>query len=364
MIEGNIHRGTQSQIITWMRLPLIIGVVMVHANLYDIVLNWTGEAPHWPEWLILLFRHFNDVLFPKRVPVLFIISGYLFFKGANSMEPHFFRNKLKRRVHSLLIPYMAWNTLALLLFYVKSSNVLGDVSLQSGEEFSLLKYLSGYWSFYFTEGVPVNGPLWFVRNLMVVCLLTPLLYRLLRGRLGWLFLLFAAVCVSCEFLIPIHGFDIFSILFFSIGAWLQLHNVNIINIPPVMGWIAVAMYFPVSYFQFGLYDDSWYMACSLVAVLVKAVAMVFVISELFRCRILRSVPKIAEQTFYLYALHGLIIGPVIKPLYILSGYTNNPLLLLSISLLAVLIVIFISSASYNLLKKYTPSFLKILSGGR
>lgn len=364
MIERDSRYTNLSQIIAWVRLPLIIGVVLAHANLYALVENWYGETPVWPQWLIFIFYNFKNILLPERVAVLFLISGFFFFKGIHRAEPNFFINKLKRRVHSLLVPYIVWNTIALILFYIKSNEVLGSLSVQSGEEFSIIKYLSGYWAFYFTGDTPANMPLWFVRNLMVICLLTPLLYRLLRTTWSWFFLIVLAFCLVYDIVIPVNGLDISSIFFFSLGAWLQINNVSIVTIPAKVGWMAVALYIPLSYFQFGLYDEPWYILCALATVLIKAIALVFAVSELFKHRIICSVPKIAEQTFYLYALHGLIIGPVIKILYILSGATNNPFLLLFISLLSVFFVVLLSSISYNVLKKYAPSFLKILSGGR
>lgn len=276
-------------------MPLIIGVVLAHANLYALVENWYGEAPQWPEWLIFMFANLKNILLPDRVSVLFLISGFFFFKGMQKNEPHFFGNKLKRRFHSLLIPYLAWNTLALILFYIKSNEALGCLSLQSGEEFSLLEYLSGYWAFYFTGDTPANMPLWFVRNLMVMCLLTPLLYRLLRFRYGWFFLVVMVLCLINDIVIPLPGLNLHSLLFFSLGAWLQLNNISIVNIPPLIGWISVALYVPASYFQFGLHNEQWYIACSLVVVLIKAMAMVFVYRKCFGIKLSLPFPKLQNR---------------------------------------------------------------------
>lgn len=358
-------RPKKSKAIACLRAPLIVGVVMLHANLFNLVTQWTGEAPKWPGWLIFYFRNIVNVLFPSCVAIFFLLSGYFFFTGEQPKKIFYFKEKWRSRVRTLLVPYILWNSIALLLFYVKSSNLLGGLSMQSGEEFSVVKYLSGYWAFYYSGDIPVNGPLWFVRDLMVVSLLAPLLYWLLRNRwVGAVTLLALIVCVSCGVNVDIHGIDFYSILFFSIGAWLRLHNANLENIGKRVGVTALVLYLPVSFFMFNLGDSPFYVALSLMATIVKFVALLYLLSTLYRNAILCRVPELSARSFFVYALHGLIIGPVIKMLYLLSGPTDNPLLLILISLASVAVVIFVCSAVYDLMEKKSPSLLNLLSGGR
>lgn len=358
-------RPAKSKAIACLRAPLIIGVVMLHANLFSLVTQWTGEAPHWPGWLIFYFRNIVNILFPQCVATFFLLSGYFFFTGEQAKNLSYFKEKWRSRVHTLLVPYILWNSIALLLFYVKSSNLLGGISMQSGEEFSVVKYLTGYWAFYYSGDIPVNGPLWFVRDLMVVSLFTPLLYCLLRNRwVGAVTLLLLLACVSCGVNIDIHGVDFYSILFFSVGAWMRLQRVNLENIGKKVGVTALVLYLPVSYFMFNLCDSPFYIAFSQIAVVIKFVALLYLLSMLYRSEVLKGIPKLSTRSFFVYALHGLIIGPVIKILYLLSGPTDNPLLLILISVSSVVIVLLLCSAAYSLMEKKSPSLLKLLSGGR
>ena len=79
----------QINVMSWLRFPLIMGVVLAHCNLYAIFTNWNGVAPDWPNWLIYIFQYFYWLLLPARVPTLFIISGY-FFSGHKKREMHVF----------------------------------------------------------------------------------------------------------------------------------------------------------------------------------------------------------------------------------------------------------------------------------
>lgn len=359
------RQQTTSKVLACLRTPLIIGVVMLHANLYNLVAQWSGEAPLWPSWLVFYFRNIVNILFPSCVAIFFLLAGYFFFTGEQKRDIVYFRDKLRRRVHTLLVPYLLWNTLALLLFYIKSSDFLGGLSQQSGEEFSFVKYLSGYWAFYFSGDIPVNGPLWFVRDLMVVSLLSPLLYLLLRNRwVGIISLLVLFACVSCGVTVGIHGVDFYSILFFSIGAWLRLQRVDIQNVSKRVGVAALVLYFPISCFMFNLCDSAVYVALSLVATLVKFVALIYLIAQLYSRGLLANIPKLSQRSFFVYALHGLIIGPVIKILYMLSGATENSFLLILISVASVAVVIFICNIMSAFTERHFPALHKLLSGGR
>ncbi|MBR2300562.1 MAG: acyltransferase [Bacteroidaceae bacterium] len=359
------RQQTTSKVLACLRTPLIVGVVMLHANLYNLVTQWSGEAPLWPAWLVFYFRNIVNILFPSCVAIFFLLAGYFFFTGEQKRNIAYFRDKLRRRVQTLLVPYLLWNTLALLLFYIKSSDFLGGLSQQSGEDFSFAKYLTGYWAFYFSGDIPANGPLWFVRDLMVVSLLSPLLYQLLRNRwLGVISLLVLFVCVSCGAAVDIHGVDFYSILFFSIGAWLRLQRIDIQNVPKRVGVAAIALYFPISCFMFNLCDSPVYVALSLVATLIKFVALIYLIAQLYSSRLLVNIPKLSQRSFFVYAFHGLIIGPVIKALYIMSGATENPILLVLISVFSVAVVIFMCNITYTFTERRLPSLHKLLSGGR
>ena len=81
-----MHNQSDIDVITWLRFPLMIGVVFWHNNLYALVEIWEGTAPQWPHWLIYIFNYLHLIILPAPVPVLFIISGYLFFRNTSTGE--------------------------------------------------------------------------------------------------------------------------------------------------------------------------------------------------------------------------------------------------------------------------------------
>lgn len=78
---NKLYDQERVDVMTWLRFPLILGVILIHSNLFALVTMWEGTAPDWPEWLVYIFNNFAYLVLPPRVPILFIISGYFFFRS-------------------------------------------------------------------------------------------------------------------------------------------------------------------------------------------------------------------------------------------------------------------------------------------
>ena len=73
-----------SETISYLRFPLIVGVVFIHFNLLEkgfsangIIYDLKGDDIFWG--IRYVVRLFSDVLPSVSVPLFFMISGYLFF---------------------------------------------------------------------------------------------------------------------------------------------------------------------------------------------------------------------------------------------------------------------------------------------
>ena len=86
-----LYDQEQIDVITWLRFPLILGVVFIHTNIYSLVKMWEGASPQWPQWLIYVFNYLYLIVLPEPVPVLFIISGYFFFRNNGAKGSKFWR---------------------------------------------------------------------------------------------------------------------------------------------------------------------------------------------------------------------------------------------------------------------------------
>lgn len=347
---------------SWMRFPLIVGVVLAHCNLPALMEAWYGAAPVLPTWATRLFEQAYIYLFPARVPTLFFISGYFFFRGSQCYNKEFYIRKYKRRVHSLLIPYILWNSIALLLIWVRhTAQFHSNIPDCSG--YTLLDYLSGFWDFTYNKGFTANAPLWFMRDLMVVSLCAPLLNPLLQKRFWIPMLALLATAHIAGIEIPISGCNIEAFLYFAIGATLAIHKTDATRIPHAIGCMCLLLYLPASYFLLGLSDQPWYTVMTLIAIFTKTTAAIYLVSQFFERKVLSPTPTLTQNSFFVFAFHGIVIGPVIKFMYILLG-SNNPYILLSIYIAAPTITILSAFAVHHLLIRYLPRVGNWLSGNR
>jgi peptidoglycan/LPS O-acetylase OafA/YrhL len=162
----------------------------------------------------------------KAAVALFaFISGFLFFHDVpNTGAKAWFLDKGRRRLRSLLVPYLTWSGLGLLGYWV-----LGQFPLTQ-------PFVTRYSAAFDDPGqiafrlfcLPVAYPLWFVRDLMLSALLSPALYLCIR-RFGpglpvvlvgyWLL-----NTVPANPALPLG--DLRCLTFFSLGAWVSIRSVS------------------------------------------------------------------------------------------------------------------------------------------
>ena len=205
-----------SAAIASMRFPLIFMIVLLHC--------YCAIDAHGHQLYFRMVYPFGLLLGETGVPAFFFISGFLFFYSTKS-----YYQKIHSRVHSLLIPYLFWNGLILLVYLLLQ--LTGHPMMILGKplaDYGFIDYLRtfidrGSWEA--GNGVPMLCPYWYIRNLMVLCLLSPIVYYGLK-YLKWipLFALFVW-WIS----IPYNGMIASSILYFSMGAYFSIEQKNPLN---------------------------------------------------------------------------------------------------------------------------------------
>ena len=86
---NNVYDQATIDTFSWMRFPLIVGVIFAHCNLVALLNVWYGAAPILPVWATQVFEYAYVYIFPARVPTLFLISGYFFFRGNQHYDKEF-----------------------------------------------------------------------------------------------------------------------------------------------------------------------------------------------------------------------------------------------------------------------------------
>lgn len=192
------NKFTQFDVISQLRFPMIVLVTYAHSygrvadDFFLLSSDWNLY-----EFLKLLI---SQVLVKVAVPVFYIISGYLFFLHLERWKWSVWRQKMLRRGMTLLAPYLIWN----LLMAFKLQNYNWYIFLE-----------------------PANMPLWFLRDLIVVSILSPVIYWCIR-RLGVWLLVALAVFYFTGMRETTPGLSMYSFFYFTIGAFLSLRGMDLL----------------------------------------------------------------------------------------------------------------------------------------
>lgn len=201
-------------IITWLRFPLIILIIMLHCYSVQRL-----DGVH--ELYFKAVYPFTLWLGETGVPCFFFISGYLFFLSKKS-----YFGKLHSRFHTLFIPYILWNLL-ILLFYL-FAYILGypqEINGKTIVDYSFFDYLRIFWdrgSYDSGNFVPLLCPLWYIRNLIIMSIISPLLYYIIRYARE----LFLITIASWWMGTPHNAFIPQTLFFFSLGAYFAILCIN------------------------------------------------------------------------------------------------------------------------------------------
>lgn len=190
---------SQYDVISALRLPLIVLVTYAHSY-GGVAEGYSLIGSGWDSYEILKIA-MSQTLVKVAMPTFFVMSGYLFFANVEKFNKEIYQQKLWRRIKTLLIPYIIWNLL-----------MAAKLKMFS---------LSIFWT-------PANMPLWFLRDLMIVSLLTPIIYIGVRKLGYWLFVLLLPIYLTGIWAIQ-PGLNPYAICFFTLGAFLSIREMSLID---------------------------------------------------------------------------------------------------------------------------------------
>jgi succinoglycan biosynthesis protein ExoH len=153
--------------ISLLRSLMIFGVVILHTPPYVPIAN-IGSGPF--DLIVAFFQH---AVFRTTVPVLTFISGYLLFRSSLDTQPV---RLLQKKFNSIVIPFLFFN-LTLVVLYVLLQNGAG-VRVGSATFETTEDWINA--AFGLTAS-PLNYPLNFLRDLIALFMLAPLMGWLLRN---------------------------------------------------------------------------------------------------------------------------------------------------------------------------------------
>lgn len=351
--------------IAWLRLVLVLALVFLHyGGVYGSELSPYRGYQGQPLPVASILISFILYIGFTAVPAMSAISGYLFFHGATRDTPPDFMRKMRRRVQSLLLPLIIWGAgfatvgvLAHLAFPSLFANFFANGRNPA------VNWLDA--AFGLTR-TPLAFQLWFVRDLFVTVMLSPLIW-LLAGRLPWL---------TIAVLVPLWVLDVPTVIFyrldvlifFCFGATCAIHGLRP-DLPrrfilPVFAlFLAVVLARTVAPYYVGRTMGLDFDIATAAMRVLGAIAVWNVAALLLEGRIADWVVKNAYMAFFIHAAHyppilflKLGFGAAIDPM---SEVAQIGLYVVTVSL-----TIWLCLTVGRLLQARTPETFRILSGGR
>lgn len=343
-----------SNTINYLKCILCLGVVLIHSQFVPGQSALLGggkkfiDTHCFNEFRIVFVDLFLD---HTCVPLFFLVSGYLFFLNFNHEQANaVLKKKITSRLRSLLLPYLIANTIYLV--------VLTLMAFRSGTlNKEPLFYLSAYWNY--SQGLPADAPLWFLRNLILLSMVSPLVYLLLC-KLGAFTIIALAILWITDIWIPNIGLRGSSTFFFCIGAYLSLKQLDIINVLKTQRFYGLytLLYIILLALSYITEND----AILKISILSSFPVWISFASFVSRC-IKRPCPMFfVTGTFFVFMYHYTIaLAPPRILLYILG--TTAPMQFVAYFLGSGITIVSIF-VFYTLLSRYLPKITSILVGGR
>lgn len=324
----------------------------------------------------LTFTTFTEYLFANgllrfRLPMLFLISGYIF--AMQDYKPFWLR--IRKRAKTLMVPYFIWSAVGLALTYLWQQF---PVTAQAVREAQLDQlgdnrpYNEIGWGGVLFRWVlaPVSFQLWFVRSLFFYNLAYPLFrWALSKGAMLWFaFLVF--LWITGNGILFFEGQGMF---FFSLGIWLYKTGYPIEKKPAwfshYISWLffaGLAVIKTFMAFEFEEYSKLNMNVLSIIhAVCVSAGVLAIWYSGDAVVKWAMSKKWFvwaASFSFFLYAFHVPLLQYLTRIAY---HYGSGIPAYRMLTYLLVPVVIFIVSIAVGaLVKKLWPAGYSIATGGR
>lgn len=375
-MTSRARNDIRSQSLDLLRFPLALFVVAVHVftplpQIYDGAGFPVADA---------LFRFVRAFIKDQSVPVYFFIAGYVFFLGM-SLTMQSYMGKIRRRCHSLLIPYIVWNTVAILYVLkvmLPGMGAVSDFADTSQLDLSLSSFIESFWDDSYgiipyvnscNDGTfPIDKPLWFVRDLMLMALVSPAFYALYKlPRITTRIVLAGATLVWA---VKIPGLGhmaqlLEAFVFFAWGGYLSYHKRDMIAEFRRYSLASFVLY-PLLATAILFLAPLWPQAMTYVKSVNIVVGLFFFynISAWLvshgRCR---ASAFLSSASFFIYCGHFIILDPVARRVFALTG-SGGDMAVMCGYLLSYTVIIGILLGAYALMRRYTPRFLALFTGGR
>lgn len=343
MIEEKCFRNKVT-VFNFMAMYFVILIHTYNLEVYQITPN-SSVFSNVVYWLENYVRCLSNL----AVPFFFFMSGFLFFRNFTWKD---LKRKYISRFFSIFIPYILWCSIYY-LYYVAVTHIpfianhMNDVKIIHLDMMIWLRWL---WpdSYYV---------LWFLKNLIVMIIITPILYIILKNRWhisGWVVLGILFLCTKGIISISLPYFSIY----YAVGAFIGINYKNILHKSSKEIVVTARILLIIMLIISGFLTYHERSMDDLLTIIFCAAIWYGVSGSKQNI----SLPWWMNVSFFIYCAHDMILEGLEKIWLVLGGHSTVAALLdyIFAPLFTIIILIFVAYA----LKKWMNPLWKLLSGNR
>ncbi len=192
-------------------LLMAIMVVTLHIGL-ETFYNMANGTTNYDRILYCLYYYFQHGVCRVAVPYFMFKAGFLYFYNFDGTLSLYLQ-KTKRRLFTLLIPYVFWNFINWLFTYIVCNNSLFSsyVSNRKSVDANIIEILflrAGY------------QPNWFLELLIIFSIILPLLYKAFQNKV---FMISTFLICTCVYIYTGNIYA-YGYCFYIVGIFFALHH--------------------------------------------------------------------------------------------------------------------------------------------
>ncbi len=301
----------------------------------------------------IFIQRFISEFSALAIPVFFTVSGFLFFLGLNDF--HGIATKWRKRISSLFVPFLCWNALEIIFWssiYVLVPPLREQLFNTFGITFSL------QWILERMTVSPIVGQFWYIRTLILLMLLSPIMILVYKFRILSLFVLILLmkfwIPVDCRLLSTEGLFCFYLGGLIGFNQWhkgIHLHKYFWVSLPVIIGLICIGIFYIGKF-------TTWHIRILLSIIFFIQLSLYLANYD----TIMKKVCNLNNYSFVIYALHGNLISAIT---IILACYLpHTPIFSFLAYCISVISTVTVAILFAVTMKKVCPKLYPAFTGGR
>lgn len=245
-----------------------------------------------------------------------------------------------------MVPYLLWNFIGYIIYAIKVG-------------FDFEDFFHSFWVIDIPGrcgSSPIDGPLWYVRNLMIMVVISPIISYMMKYTKCYLILI-----MTILWIIQIPPFNKgigIAFYFFSLGGYLRMFDYHVENLQRYAKYLIIAYPIYVIYaFLMQSNSDSWDFQLGILLGIgaIFSLTIHFIKCGSGNCKFTKI---LSETSFFIYCLHDLLLQ-FFKPFFSEILGTGD-----SAYISLIVVDIALCLGFFYVLKRISPKVTSLLMGGR